>query len=162
MPCPLMTGRARQDGRIDPLPWFLAKKSGSRLYIVRANPGVKVAWREDGPARGWSDAKRRAITPISLSRGAAREPLMDALADIGRRPQQFGGRARNPAPDDAGQLVVATPEALRLALGNCNRVAAVASYEEQRRLPDLALVRHHHDLINPGRAVQFHRVDRPG
>src|SRR5215213_3019776 len=90
------------------------------------------------------------------------ERLVDALAGAGLRTQQFGCRARDPAPDDAGQLVVLAPQPLRFALRYRHRIAAVASHQEQRRFPDLALVRHHHDLINPDGAVQFHPSDRQG
>ena len=54
------------------------------------------------------------------------------------------------------------PQPLHLALRDRHRIAAVASHQEQRRFPDLALVRHHHDLINPDGAVQFHDSDRQG
>jgi hypothetical protein len=68
---------------------------------------------------------------------------MHSLAIIGDRAEQFGGGASDPAPDDAGQLVIAAPQALRLAVCDLRGGSAVAADEKQGSFPDLALVGHH-------------------
>src|SRR5438270_12262614 len=71
--------------------------------------------------------------------------LVDSLAGVGMGAEQLRRRARDPAPHDAGQFVVAGAQPLRFALGDTDRLGAVPPHQEQRGLPDLALVGHHHD-----------------
>src|SRR6516162_7151098 len=60
------------------------------------------------------------------------------------RAEQFRSRTRDPAPHDTGQLVVAAAQPLRLLLRNLRGSGTVPADQEQSRLPDLALVGHHH------------------
>src|SRR5262249_3698675 len=71
------------------------------------------------------------------------EPLMDALAVAWGWAQELGGRAGDPTPDNARQLIVSGAQPLRFAFGDLQRVAAVPAHEHQGGLPDLSLVRHH-------------------
>src|SRR5579863_4449955 len=87
---------------------------------------------------------------------------MHPLAVARRRPQQLGGRARDPAPDDARQFVITAAQPLRLALGDLQRVAAMPPHKHQRRLPDLPLVGHHHSNFRAAATVPFDANGRSG
>src|SRR5215472_15474623 len=75
------------------------------------------------------ESLRRHCSPLSLARDRA---------------EQFRSRTRDPAPHDTGQLVVAAAQPLRLLLRNLRGSGTVPADQEQSRLPDLALVGHHH------------------
>ena len=64
---------------------------------------------------------------------------MHPLIVIGIGAQQFSGRAGDPAPDDARELIVADAQPLRLAFGDVQRVAHFAAQglarEAMRRSP---------------------------
>src|SRR5262249_21739066 len=81
---------------------------------------------------------------------------MHPFAGLRYRPEQLRRRARDPAPDDAGQFVIAALQPFRLLFGDADRAAAVAAVQEEGSLPGLALVGPHHAL-NPGAPVRFHR-----
>src|ERR1700693_910911 len=88
-------------------------------------------------ARARPVGKRAAQHPGGLA-------LMYLFAGAGMRAKQLRGRARDPAPDDAGQLVVAAFQPLRFALGDGRGLASVPPYQQERGFPDLALIGHHH------------------
>src|SRR5215471_12758122 len=67
--------------------------------------------------------------------------------------QEFCGGARDPAPDNAGQFVVGRAQTLRLALRDLRCSGAVSTHQKQGRLPDLALVGHHHRRSHHKRKV---------
>src|SRR5580704_7984465 len=81
---------------------------------------------------------REGATNGGFTRGS-----MHSLIVTGNGAQQFRRGAGDPAPDDAGQLVVAAPQALRLAVRDLRGGSAVAADEKQGCFPDLALVGHH-------------------
>src|SRR6516165_1302563 len=84
--------------------------------------------------------------------------LVHPLALAGDRAEQFRGRTGDPAPHDTGQLVVPAAEPLRLGLSDFSGGGAVPADEQQGRLPDLALVGHHHRRHHSCKARWFTEV----
>ncbi len=70
---------------------------------------------------------------------------MHLLALLRDRAQEFSGGPGDPAPHDAGQLVIGRAQPLRFALGYVGGGGAVSADQKQRSFPNLALVGHHRD-----------------
>src|SRR6516165_4553855 len=87
-----------------------------------------------------TECKRDIATALPCRAGILVHPFTLA----GDRAEQLGSRTGDPTPYDTGQLVVAAPQALRLTLRDLRGRGTVPADEKQGRLPDLALVGHHH------------------
>src|SRR6516164_2857113 len=92
------------------------------------------------PLRRWECNTTGCRSGDALRRRNSVHPLTLA----GDWAEQFGSRTGDPAPHDASQFVVAAAQSLRLALRDFRGSGTVPANEEQGRLPDLALVGHHH------------------
>ena len=90
--------------------------------------------------------------------GVKAKASVNPLALVGHRAEQLRRRARYPAPDHAGQLVITAAQPLGLPLCNLRRGSAVSADQQQSRLPDLALVGHHHRGHHTRKAPRFTEV----
>src|SRR5437763_10337717 len=124
-----MTRRGRSGGPTNLLPFSLASPTA-------VDPAITIIARAGAVVKGRRD---RPVNRRQFSR------LVDALADLGFGAQQLCGRARDPAPNNASQLVIAAAKPLGFAFCDADRLGAMPPHQQQRGLPDLALVGHHHD-----------------
>src|SRR5215472_7726883 len=68
---------------------------------------------------------------------------------------ELGGGARDPAPDDIGQLVVAVAMLLRFATGDVGSIFPMPPHQQHGRLPDLPFARHHPTVVKAAAARGF-------